>query len=91
MTNLTTLTLPPGAIVYVKGLPFKTVKTTQVQGARDNVRAVLTASKQVLAPLPEGPISVLENDDSQVESPRAISASEKRANSPVKFLHKERT
>jgi hypothetical protein len=32
---------------------------------------------------------VLENDDSQVESPRAISASEKRVNSPVKFIHKE--
>jgi hypothetical protein len=89
LTTLTTLTLPPGALVYVNSLPFKTVKTTQLQGARDNVRAVLTAAGRFLAPLPEGPASVLENCDSQVESPRAISASEKRANSPVKFIHKE--
>ena len=86
MTTPTILTLPPGAIVYVKGLPFKTVKTTQVQGSKSNVRAALTAAKQVLAPLPEEPVSVLENSDSQVESPRSVSASEKRPNSPVKFL-----
>lgn len=59
---IATFTLPPGAIVYVRGLPFKTVKKTELQGATENVRAAL-ASPQ-FDPLPaDPPLSVLENED----------------------------